>query len=1467
MKSTMKSAFAIIAVALMIMVAVVPMVGVFTDESDATTITDPGTAASTKITIKGSVTAKSGQYVQLEYIANSVKYTANSTALNSDGSLSYTFTVYEEKITSIVLTLLNKDGTKDTMYEPVYADNYVASSSDYTLNIIQGYASKVVTMYFADGTTTLTSILGSKKISASYKVFVGETEITSCAGTFGATGTATVYYPTGSTGVKIAVSGFQVDGGSYSAISFASDAVSIDGEAKVKAKENVYTVTVTAGVTGYGLSVTKVVDGAATPVEFKQISKDIGTTGAYYTFIDTPIDGIKATVTATDGTYKELTTTLSNNTITATISGAVYGSVGMPENTATTITYTQAGSVKFAYTHESVTQALNLSYGADGKFFTFPGTSWTPAVADGDAAADKIVITVGDYTVTQVGSTAYTSAGIDYTATLLTGATVLLDNTDYVKISGKITVSGDSASTGIIKTMSVTGGKTYGSLASTTSGYAFLVEKGKNITIKPSDASTYKYLGQTTYLANAAIANADFVLELQTVSIKLADALGQNIPSLTTVKFYNENAAGETTDATGTYSSVTKTYTAKIRSDIATSDLKVYITGDNYVFTNNTSAKAVAYVEGQTYKATTAGYTVSVKDKDGTALSSQPTITVSKYSIYKNTAGAIIYDSVSTVSASTNTYYLDASLVNKSEADVGTTPIYAYCVTFTSDAGYYKSIYFAQADAKGVISIVASVDSFTGKLVRNDGVTPIAGIAVVLNNGTSDVTRSNTYTQADGSFTVYSDKQIASGYKVKFTDVAGYYTFTSEGYNVYTDGVKNTTFKAATSAYTVSVVDADGAKVILADSAKFKIGAVEFTAVNGTNTATATANWTATSGKDLAITEFDTADIVDGTARSFENITLSATDLTTGKITLATNQSTYTFNVTDSAGAGLNDATVQFYKYIGDYAENISTTKTTATVYGVKGVASILLPLASEKDLDTVYGYTVSLSNYAFPLTAAKITGVTTTVKSTSALKTVTFQDAAGVALTINPAVTVYGDDSTTQTATVGKGYFTYVATKDVEYTYSIAKTELKTASTVKYGEYTFDAYITDVKGVVTANEETIYGSITDAAGNYFGQAVKAYIHYVDKTGVQFTGVQNADDKKFMIVADKSEIDYYQAAYQSGVDATKKYFSFEKSETADINAVETFVPVAFATSNGNAIDSTGYGVTKLAVVDNLGYMAEKSVVTINGVEGVVVYVDDVAYYAVTFESATTDKMFGKGTYTSKDGAFVSDMATYTGSVGVSDTEDDVTVEIYNGSALVSRFVAEDAVDDGVYSIYANTSLGDKVIVTYTASDKSVYTAVMDNKTVYNDLKKVVVADDLKAKIIGGSEYGSTSSGDSYFTYTLSTDKSKVYLMAINSYTLPVSDVAGDANVESLVAKYVFAGWYVNGEKATKDLTYTVDNVDSNVVMALYEFDGYYEVDKPVSADNGISPTVLVIGIAAVIIALIAVVYAVIQKKE
>lgn len=821
-------------------------------------------------------------------------------------------------------------------------------------------------------------------------------------------------------------------------------------------------------------------------------------------------------------------------------------------------------------------------------------------------------------------------------------------------------------------------------------------------------------------------------------------------------------------------------------------------------------------------------------DKDGKELGAQPSsgtdyeIFVAK--AYKNTLNSIVYTYVDAdkVTVTGSTFTVKASVLGVKESDIGTELKDALILskkgTGLDAKGIFKDKYYLlDADDKGVISITASVDSFTGKLVRNDGVTPVSGIKVELKKDASSAADAS-YTQKDGSFTLYSDLEITSSYKVEFEDRYDY-TFTPAGYDVFTDGVKNTVFKAATSAYKITFVDADDAKIASTDLELAKVDGESTVATTIGNVRTLSASWTS---------ETDALAITDVTDRSFIDHTLTAEELASGEITVKSNQKTYTFTVKDANGAKLSGVNIAVKKYVGDIA--IDSTAI------VSPLGKVILPVATD-EIDTVYGYVATKTNYAFETAVTKITDVKIDIKSASAEKTVALQDAAGVALTkdVGSGVTIKEDGVTLLTTNIVKGSFKFVATKDVVYTYTF---------TDALAPYTFAKDVKDVNGVVKAKQETITGKVTDAAGKYFGIEVRTIEAYDADDARIGTGTQGANNTSFSIIAEKSKIAYYKV---EDVTSGGIKFTFEKSKTADIKAVETFVPITFASANDISIEGV-YSFTKVNVVNKLGIQSEETIVEVNKTKGIVLDTTDVVSYSVTFTSATTDGYFAEATYTSVNGAFVSDVAEYKGKLGAAYATDDVLeYAVYKGNELVLRKNIDVGADKTVYSAKVNKALGDKVIITF-KKGADVYTAVMNDNVVYNDLVKVVVAPSLKANIMVNNDY---------VGYELSADKTKVYLIANESYSVDATSSTG----EKLVEKFVFDGWYVNGEKVSSKLNYTVDNVDSNVVMANYVSDGYYEIDKPVQNDNGVSPTVLAIGIAAVIVALIAVVYTVIQKKE
>ena len=118
---------------------------------------------------------------------------------------------------------------------------------------------------------------------------------------------------------------------------------------------------------------------------------------------------------------------------------------------------------------------------------------------------------------------------------------------------------------------------------------------------------------------------------------------------------------------------------------------------------------------------------------------------------------------------------------------------------------------------------------------------------------------------------------------------------------------------------------------------------------------------------------------------------------------------------------------------------------------------------------------------------------------------------------------------------------------------------------------------------------------------------------------------------------------------------------------------------------------------------------------------------------------------------------------------------------------------------------------------------------------------------------------------------------------VNYYATDVNADASDANAYTAIIDkqtvkvdssvkinapevngYKFVGWMIDGKIVSADAEYTISlSAEQNkVVNAIYEQCPVYE-----PKDDGVDSTTLIIGIAAVVIALIAVIYAVIQKKQ
>ena len=93
---------------------------------------------------------------------------------------------------------------------------------------------------------------------------------------------------------------------------------------------------------------------------------------------------------------------------------------------------------------------------------------------------------------------------------------------------------------------------------------------------------------------------------------------------------------------------------------------------------------------------------------------------------------------------------------------------------------------------------------------------------------------------------------------------------------------------------------------------------------------------------------------------------------------------------------------------------------------------------------------------------------------------------------------------------------------------------------------------------------------------------------------------------------------------------------------------------------------------------------------------------------------------------------------------------------------------------------------------------------------------------------------------------------KVTLLADEKY------VQGSGNAAVL---YTFNGWYAGGVLKSSDSVYIYTVVDGEQIVAKYT------AEIPGSSQGGVDPMVLIIGICAVVVAIAAVVFAVVGKKE
>jgi len=664
MKMNIKSAFAFMAVALMIMVAVVPMVSVFSDDSQAaepTVITDPTGITDSKITIKGTVYAGT---VLKEVVTVTATYKvggASYTQYVSTTSGAYTIVIYEDEVTDVTISVESENH--------VFTDakfGILTAGSEYTADFYSTYQTISGTLKFAND-VAMTSDLVPNILNESFSVYLKTDEeqsniIDESKTIINENGTYVLYIP--------------VDALPTSSTAYTIAPATIDST--------------------YAFAVTDVNLKAGTPNANIALKCDYGllsftADGADLTFNVTPVENVAVVdiVNTTEEAGDYLYFAVKNTTTgSATLYFQNTDNYG-PAASASVSTAQAVSSIKNFVSYYKYTGKVNAKVGSstntnvvlgDGNtvLLTFTGSDasektqtatitggifsgYYPAEIRSDLNNNETAVT---YTVT----VSYNDVPVAAAATIKTTealpeikGTYTLEN--MVQISGKI-VYASATTTGVpsvpvkITTDSdvpVFGVDTENNVKTNSSGmYYAYIPAYSTYTVTPVSVNGSVY-SQTVIQKQASNVQVDvgsisMKNKAFTTSYSVKDAAGNVI---TTPTAYIVASTSATTALDSAVANDDGTFTFTVAGNVDTSALLIYFTDSNYEFDAESAATAASVGSEDAFKATNQKYTISVVDYEGNAITLGSTykISLATYTAY-NTSKGTVYTEVSMILSS-----------------------------------------------------------------------------------------------------------------------------------------------------------------------------------------------------------------------------------------------------------------------------------------------------------------------------------------------------------------------------------------------------------------------------------------------------------------------------------------------------------------------------------------------------------------------------------------------------------------------------------------------------------------------------------------------------------------------------------------------------------------------------------------------------------------------------------------------
>ena len=1342
MKTKMKSAFAFIAVALMIMVAVVPMVGVFTEDSSAATTIVP--ADETKnITVEGTVYDSETQKIKDVLVKVSYGTYAEYGLTGNDGKYKIPVNFKGE---SVDLTVdIVTDSADYKKYSGLETNPVDGKFTDTTTQEVKGVTGNVTGIDFMSGYVTIsgkltyanTTVAYDKEVSISVKTVVAEGDPVEVASSTSKTdGTYSVLVPVNSGKVKVSAEGFKETGELTVAKANITTGTNLTNK-------DTYKISVTYGnVFGDNTLSTPVPtgDSKVTVVAFEKVDKKNEYTLTY----TVGTEGGKTTkdVTFSDekGYMWDVKKSIGDGAISLTENAYVTGAVKMGTLAILGTDAVTVDTVKFFKDETDTEKTGGFKLTGDGKYVIALGK------IDGikESGANKVKFTA------TVAADVEVKKAMDVAISLTsasTGKDIVMPTDGYYLISGvvkngtanvnglDITVTSSNA-IGLVDSKVTTG---------TDGKYAFYAKSGEEVTITPSVENDAAF-SPSSYKFNA-IANKTVNFEMDSkplVSAAVTDAAGVALKDVEV--FYKIGVSG-TYNTTAIKTDKDGKFKITVNSNVSANDVLVYFKDAKYTFNSNKDEPFAlsSEVEGD-WKAKEQPLTFDVRDADNKVITdlSGLALQFAKYKIHAVGAGVNAFDMIGTASdvtydATTKKFSFVAESIPASTDDYRV----AYGISVKSNTTDYT---FDAITEYSTSPIKAKEQTFTGKVV--DAATSDAKelkgmtVAVYDTDGKTKLSKDVT-TLNDGSFSV-----ISKSGTLKAVDPNGVYTF-KEGVADTSTGVY--TIKANEQTYKGTVTDADTEPV---KNAKITVKVVGADGKTIGSVATATDK----DGKYSIITNLAVAKKIIATdadaKRTFEDVVIG------------------------SGATAIPDVV--------------------SGQYTLKGVVKDKMTTGTAKPIKDI---TVTLNVYS-------------DIVDKVVVKTAVTNEKGEYSFFVNKL-----DTTTDSTAKYG-----VVATSSGNYKFSTTATE-------------FSSYVANI----TALYEIVKGTVREAVGDKVLSGIKVTVYDGTKVFGEYTTDKNGEFK----YPNKSGVTF------KAVDPNGAYTFADGLTSGDIKAKEkTVTVIIMAHDSGDGLSLAGVTVNflkdekvvKTATTDAKGKASV--IIALSAFDKIKAVDGNTAYGAMTFATELTT---GETIY--------ADQKVYSGFYANGDVVSGVVVtyEMSKGDAYVEKGKA--VVIDNKYYIASVADEADKIVITANAQG---FYAV----NTFNSLSTIGESD-LKIKEKPGIvkvDEDDVLFGEFYTVYNATNAQvgDKIILRASEVAYAPLED-----GNETTVVKYKFDGWYVNGVKVSDDLEYVYTVTESCLVYADYKASTY----ETASDDNGISPSVLVIGIAAVIVALIAVVYTVIQKKE